>query len=639
MSFSARNRRGTRIVFGFFLFLSMAAFVSVGGVTAASRSYSYDSIDYDIRVKADSTVDISERQTYRFVGEYHQGWRNIPKSGIDRITVISVTDGDTGVSYAYSPIRLEKTAPGSFGRYTTFVENGDQVIEWYYDVRDTTKTFVLRYAVSGAIGFYGDHDEFYWNLLTEYDVPVRQVEAMVTLPSIADKSMLHASTYVEPTNIPGSWKTEGSDGFRFTFRDIPPKGKVTIAPGWPKGVVNERSYWIGFLSGIWGYIASLLLVFLTVIALIVRWYLVERRGTGRGTIVPEYDPPKNLLQAMAEVIVTERLTDKAWAATIIDLAVRGFIDIREEPPRKFPAGIAIIIVLSVGAILFLISSGVPTGLVVLVSVIILLQIVLHGSRGKFRTSDYVLTRRASAPAERLEDYESEFLSVLLPGTSEFSTKKMRSDAVASSSLYQALRGLRWKVLSETVGDTGGYEVGFRGWKYAVPGLFISGFILIWSIFAVFRSQTVVFSVVSTYCLAVIVVFLRYNPRLNREGQILREEWLGFKLYLETAERYRMQNLTPETFEKYLSYAIIFGVEKKWGKAFEGISVENPSWYSGSSSGVGSNLVSSGFSAAAFSSSFASSFSSAFASSGGSSGSSGGGGSAGGGGGGGGGGAS
>jgi uncharacterized membrane protein len=36
--------------------------------------------------------------------------------------------------------------------------------------------------------------------------------------------------------------------------------------------------------------------------------------------------------------------------------------------------------------------------------------------------------------------------------------------------------------------------------------------------------------------------------------------------------------TPETFEKYLPYAMALGVEKNWAKAFEGLATEPPSWY-------------------------------------------------------------
>lgn len=70
-----------------------------------------------------------------------------------------------------------------------------------------------------------------------------------------------------------------------------------------------------------------------------------------------------------------------------------------------------------------------------------------------------------------------------------------------------------------------------------------------------------------FCLVGLGAFVLYEARLSKEGRILKEDWLGFKLYLETAEKGRMQNLTPETFEKFLPYAIVFGVENKWMKAF------------------------------------------------------------------------
>jgi uncharacterized membrane protein YgcG len=106
----------------------------------------------------------------------------------------------------------------------------------------------------------------------------------------------------------------------------------------------------------------------------------------------------------------------------------------------------------------------------------------------------------------------------------------------------------------------------------------------------------------------------YEARLSAEGRILKEDWLGFKLYLETAESGQMQNLTPQTFEKYLPYAIIFGIETKWAKAFSGLSLPAPAWYImpgyyGTPIGATSGGA---FSPLAFSTSFSSSFSSAFA---------------------------
>lgn len=654
------KENGARIVFGLFVFFVSVCTVSPAAAQSlVARSYSYDAISYDIRVRQDSTVDVSERQTYRFIGEYHQGWRNIPMNKIDALTDISVIDGDTGIPLVHSSKRLEKTDSRNWGKYVTFRQNGEQIVEWYYDAHDTTKTFVLNYTVHGAIGFYKDHDEFYWNLLTDYGVPVERIEAAVTLPEKTDPKMLHASVYVDPTNIVGIWKPENGDGFRFLFGVVPSHGKVTIAPGWPKGLVDEGAYWKDFLMGIWGYLGAGIAVFLSVITLLFRWYITERYHAGRGTIVPEYEPPRNLRPAEAEIIITERLTDKAWSATVVDLAVRGFIGIREEPWTLFAAGNLIpegavhrIVVgctflplLFFFGMMFLFTPLAVKGVVLCVVLIFVITIHEKGLKlANLFPPDYVLTRMFPATDGALESYEEKFLTLLFPNGKTFSTKSMRVDRQASMRLMQAIQSLRDDILDETVVDTAGYEVGFRAWKYAKTGMFVVGIALLAFLVPMLQQpQSVFFGVVFAFCLMVVVLFFRYNPRLNREGQILREEWLGFKRYLETAEKYRMQNLTPETFEKYLPYAIIFGVEKKWGTAFDGIAVENPSWYSHGVSGAAFASVSpaSTFSASAFSSSFVSSFSSAFARSGGSSGggASGGGGSAGGGGGGGGGGAS
>ena len=148
--------------------------------------------------------------------------------------------------------------------------------------------------------------------------------------------------------------------------------------------------------------------------------------------------------------------------------------------------------------------------------------------------------------------------------------------------------------------------------------------------------TLAVSLVLAY--TIIWIFAHSEVRLSQEGRELREEWLGFKLYLGTAERDRLQKLTPDLFEKFLPYAMMFGIEKKWAKAFEGMQVAPPSWYHGAAVGsfAGGEGGSGGsFSAGAFSASFSSSFASAFSSSAGS-GASGGGGAGGGGGGGGGG---
>ena len=58
--------------------------------------------------------------------------------------------------------------------------------------------------------------------------------------------------------------------------------------------------------------------------------------------------------------------------------------------------------------------------------------------------------------------------------------------------------------------------------------------------------------------------------------------LGFEDFLTHVEADRMDRIsqTPETFEKFLPFAMALGVEKKWVGAFQNIYTQPPSWYQG-----------------------------------------------------------
>jgi uncharacterized membrane protein len=51
-----------------------------------------------------------------------------------------------------------------------------------------------------------------------------------------------------------------------------------------------------------------------------------------------------------------------------------------------------------------------------------------------------------------------------------------------------------------------------------------------------------------------------------------------------SDRIERLEKTPETFEKFLPYAMALHVEKKWVQAFSGINMPPPQWYQGSFAG-------------------------------------------------------
>jgi uncharacterized membrane protein YgcG len=75
------------------------------------------------------------------------------------------------------------------------------------------------------------------------------------------------------------------------------------------------------------------------------------------------------------------------------------------------------------------------------------------------------------------------------------------------------------------------------------------------------------------------------PRKTRDGAELLRRTLGFRHYMEVAEKERQRFAERENiFSEYLPYAIVFGCVEKWARAFKDIdaTAATSSWYAGSS---------------------------------------------------------
>ncbi|MBY0110661.1 DUF2207 domain-containing protein [Patescibacteria group bacterium] len=638
-----------------------AALLLMPGAVAAqeTRYYTYAVLDYDITIHEDTTFTVRERQVYSFHGSFHQGWRTIPHDQLDEITEIQVLEssGDEEFPLTYSPKRLDKEDPTSWGKYTTWVEDGATNIEWYYDLSDKTpgeagevyKAWTLVYTVHGGLAFYDTHDELYWDLFTDFNVPVYNVYATVHMPGEVPAPQL-----VWYTNDQGrhSERIENVSlqSAKFSAHSFNAGDDATIAVGWQKGLVDESAYQEYFWSRNWPYPVAAGIFILSILFCVLHWYYTERHKKGRGVIIPEYAPPAPIRPAMAELIVHERVSRRTWPATIVDLATHGYLTIEETESTSWGSVVAYIlmavVLLVMAYFIFGVNgSGFEAGLK-LFGVIALVVLFARFAIGKslgvlIRQKDYTLT-----PTEKdrsaLERYEVQLLTTLFSaGKQTFSTKELRTKPDQQRQMFYAMRALEKVLYAETDQDTKAYERSLSG-EFTKGAGVIAGVVLVivMAIYLLVQFEIAVFGPLAVLgivvLLSAIIIVSRvvFDARLSHEGHLQREAWLGFKLYLETAEKHRLANLTPDIFEKYLPYAMIFGVEKKWARAFSSLTMTSPSWYHGHHAAVGG----SSFSAAGFAAGFSASFASTFASSG-ASGASGGGGSAGGGGGGGGGGAS
>src|SRR5208337_4894205 len=83
---------------------------------------------------------------------------------------------------------------------------------------------------------------------------------------------------------------------------------------------------------------------------------------------------------------------------------------------------------------------------------------------------------------------------------------------------------------------------------------------------------------------IIFLFSRKLAAKTVRGARTRVACLGFKEFMTRVDGDRIKRMPPDTFEKFLPYAMAFGVEQHWAKAFQGLITDPPSWYVGSGYG-------------------------------------------------------
>jgi uncharacterized membrane protein len=86
-------------------------------------------------------------------------------------------------------------------------------------------------------------------------------------------------------------------------------------------------------------------------------------------------------------------------------------------------------------------------------------------------------------------------------------------------------------------------------------------------------------------LVIVVLFARQMTAKTLLGARTVVEIRGFQEFMNRVDADRIKRLPPDTFEKYLPYAMALGVEHHWAQAFADIVREPPSWYVGTWNGM------------------------------------------------------
>jgi len=507
------------------LVLSFGLVFCLGAGQAQEKSWDFEEWRVDIEINKDSTFVVREVQTFNFQGNFHWVKRDIVKQKIRKITNVEIFD-EEGRKLS--------------GREVEISQDSRQVsIKLNFDLTDVQKTWVFQYKVHGGLGYFEEHDELYWNAVSaEREVPIKKVEVFIHLPEEVPQG-LQQNLYIGKLGsktTSSNYEVIESSILHYWGDSIGPYEDFTIVAGWPKGIIQpiETRWWFVFLRFLPFLIPSALIVFV-----FRKW---QKSPRIKRTIIAQYEPPRRIVPSEsrkpdylppAEVgaLVDFKIQPRDLSAIIIDLAYRGYIKIIEKEERS-----------------------------------------IFGKKLK-----YSLARLKSRDEEsNLRDYEEALLVVIFGHKTIVEIDELKNETTLKPYFKRINETIFKKLVS--IGYFNRSPMGkARGFILTLAGVsFIGGFLI----------QASFSSIYLGFALMLVSIMLVLASRLLCIWLTLigaEAKWyaLGFKEYLRVAERFRLGACTPETFERYLSYAVAFKVEKNWASRFVNIYKEPPAWFESS----------------------------------------------------------
>ncbi|MDX1499820.1 MAG: DUF2207 domain-containing protein [Woeseiaceae bacterium] len=497
----------------------------------------------EIVVMADAWIQVTETITVTAEGKrIRRGiYRDFPTRYRDRLGNAYVVDFEplavlrNDLPEDFHAVRVGDGVRVYFGHESRFLEHGRH-------------TYVFRYRASRMLGFFEDHDELYWNV-TGFDwaFPIDAARATVRFDFDVPPAELTHEAYTGAFGATGrdyDSHVDASGAVHFRARSpLSPVNGMSIVVGWPKGYVEAPSD-LDRLAWLLEDNANLLIALLGLVLLLIYYVPVWKKfgkDPDEGVIVTRYEPPPGYSPASLRYVRQMYYDDKVMTAAVVNLAVKGYLKITSTEGTDGFFGI--------GA---------------------------KDPEHSLTKTDPGPNPPPLAPGER-ELYEALFAendSVGLAQENHERLGKAKTAHKASLKKDYKERYFRTNVVLN------------------VPAVLI---VVLSAFFAFRQGLTLATVLVVLVMVAITAGFALVMKRPTVRGRRLLDEMLGFRDYLDVAEKDEM-NLrnppakTPELFEAYLPYALALGVDLAWAEKFADVLAKvrgadggayRPGWYNGS----------------------------------------------------------
>jgi len=390
------------------------------------------------------------------------------------------------------------------------------------------ETYIIQYRISGVINPFEEHDELFWNVTgNEWDAPINKATAAIVLPSSSETFKTKCFTGPDGSTQQNcrTATNEGKIEARFVSdQKLNRGGGLTIVVGWDKNLVPIPERQMVFdLEGLFKKLQYLFLLF--PVWALQRTLKIRNALKIKKAVIPLYHPPEGLGVGLIGFFDRGKPSTRDLTALITQLCVKGFFKIKEIPDT-----------------------------------------------GVFRKNSYKITALDKKPSNL--NKEERFVYDHIPLNSG---ESITLDELAKNK-YSIFKYSNYQRLLKQIK----LEVANYIRKNNIPplkflGLAFFGFFIFFGaiIFSVLSK-----SFISIICVIVGTIIALYLPKFNKEGQTIKHDIKGYKKFLKTADKQRINwSEAQNIFETNLPYAVALNLTDKWAKIF-GDKIQSPEWYEG-----------------------------------------------------------
>jgi uncharacterized membrane protein YgcG len=574
-----------------------AALAALGLMLAASAAAEERITTYvsDVAIQPDSSLEVTE--TIDIVSEGNQIRHGIYR---DFPTLYRGPNGSrVRVGFEFlgaerdgqpEPAVVEPLSNGvrmKIGDADTFIDPGEH-------------RYVIRYRTTRQIGRFRDYDELYWNATGNgWVFPIEVAEARIRLPSpvqFGQRAVYTGPQGSTDSNARVVSEQPGEIVFRTNWPLGPYEG-LTVAVAWPKGVIGEPDettklgWWLTDygppIVGALGLLA------------ILSFYYVAWQRAGRdpkaGTIVPLFTPPDDLSPAAMRYVTEMGADNRAFAAALVDMGVRGHIRIIEEEGGWFSGDERRIERLA-GTSELPIEEQMALGQLLSTGESIEMEQKNHAkfSSAKSTLESYLKNKFEGKLFKRNYGWASAGLGVFVGAVWLAAAAVALASGIAGTleavaAIGATLAAVLLLILQDRMKSAG--KCLFVGLTVLAgfAALALGGMLFVKAIATGWWFPLLL----PLLGLPLVISGFWWMSAPTPEGRQVLDRIAGFKQYLSITERERLDRMhppedTPEIFERYLPYAIALGVENRWAARFAGILAaaaasgqQGFAWYSGS----------------------------------------------------------